>query len=108
MQPTAIRAIHLKPFSESLVHLRKICTEVIEICGIYEEFCREEGLSLDYESLLHVSAKLCNQKMHLLSRSFYLGVLYTFMPDIGDLIIVSMRIRYSVFNRFYSPLLSFI
>mmetsp|Transcript_18974 Transcript_18974/g.18300 ORF Transcript_18974/g.18300 Transcript_18974/m.18300 type:complete len:808 (+) Transcript_18974:130-2553(+) len=93
MQPTAVRAIHLKPFSESLVHIRQICTEVIEICRIYEEFCQQDGLNLDYESLLHVSSKLCNQKMHLLSRSFYLGVLYTWLPYMGDLIIVSMKAR---------------
>ena len=67
-------------------------SQVSSICDIFNRFTSPSA-DLDFETLLHTAVELCADKMHLLSRSFFLGVLYTFLPSLPTLIVKSMKDR---------------
>ena len=73
-QTIAIRHIDIIPFSKCLKHLHNICNEVIHVCSIFEDFNQLFNQhTLDYEMILHTTSSLSSSKLHLLSRSLYLG-----------------------------------
>ena len=91
MLTSAVRTIKPKSLFQSIGQLRQICAEVVKVCSLAESF--EKSETLDYEILLHSSVDVSDQKMHVVSRSLYCGVLYQFSPDMGTLVERAMRAR---------------
>ena len=94
MQSSAIRAIKIKPFSRSIAHLKDISKQVLKVCVVYGDLTVAAARgTLDFEDLLHVTVNLSGDRLHLLSRSLYLGAVYSWMPTTTELVLQAMRHR---------------
>jgi len=94
MQSSAIRAIPVKPFSRSIAHFQDITKQVLKVCVVFGDLSAAAARgTLDFEDMLHVAANLSGDRLHLLSRSLFLGAVYSWMPRTADLVLQAMHRR---------------
>jgi hypothetical protein len=94
MQANAIRFIKFKKFSACVAHLQSITRQALKVCAIYQDLAKAHTRGvLDFEDLLQISTLLSADRLHLLSRSLYLGAIYSWLPVMGELVVQSMRRR---------------
>lgn len=93
MQNSPVRAVELKTFPICINHLKNICAEVQKVCAIAQEHCLHVNSSLLFETTLHQTVDLSAQKMHLVARSLYKGVLQHDFNKIPTLLARSMLAR---------------
>lgn len=96
VQVSPVRFVPLKPFTESLAHLCKLCEEVVRVCSVSADLLRanqEESTTLTFEELCRLSLHLSAQRPHILARSFYYAIIHTQSAKITTMLEKSMLRR---------------
>jgi hypothetical protein len=109
-QTGPIRRVEMKPYLASVSFVQDICREVVEISGAIMSFfdmptvntvaqavaatpapgsLLQPGI-LTFDHLLHTSLHVSSARLHLLTRSYYLAVLYVFSVEMNALMWASL------------------
>jgi hypothetical protein len=109
-QTGPIRRVEMKPYLASVSFVQGICREVVEISGAIMSFFEMPTVStvaqavaatpapgtmlqpgiLTFGHLLHTSLHVSSSCLHLLTRSYYLAVLYVFSVEMNALMWASL------------------
>jgi hypothetical protein len=109
-QTGPIRRVEMKPYLASVSFVQNICREVAEISGVIMSFFEMPTVStvaqavaatptpgsllqpgiLTFDHLLHTSLHVSSARLHLLTRSYYLAVLYVFSVEMNALMWASL------------------